>query len=283
MAELERRLEDLTSRIETAQKQQQVPTPPGSAESVVNTDGPVPPSPSLDHFRHECQPRFQHLFPPILSAEDRQAPIVPVLTPSRLSSDDVRQRTNSWNITNTIFGSSVSTPLTEVTPRASTVRVLDEDDKSLWPTGEDADVLLAGYRTIEHLYPFVVIPPGPGSDQVRQQRPFLWKAIMMEACRLDGPRQIALGNQLLKDISQAAYTKPQKSLDLLQALQILISWFHYNLNSFQMTNLLYLARSICMSLGLNEKGPGLLKERDHSSPSLEEMRAFAGTYYLVTV
>jgi hypothetical protein len=136
---------------------------------------------------------------------------------------------------------------------------------------------------MEHLFPFVVIPPGTGCDQLRLQRPFLWKAIMMEACHLDGSRQIRLGNQLLKDISEAAYTKPQKNLDLLQGLQILISWFHYNLNSFQMTNLLYLARSICMSLGLIEKGQGLMDETEQSSQSLEQMRAFAGTYYLVTV
>lgn len=105
---------------------------------------------------------------------------------------------------------------------------------------------------------------------------------MMEACHLDGPRQIALGNQLLRDITEAAFTKPQKSIDLLQGLQVLISWFHYNLNSFQMTNLLYMARSICMSLGFNEL-QGAVKQSEHSSHCLEQMRAFSGTYYLVTV
>ncbi|OIW33841.1 hypothetical protein CONLIGDRAFT_570391 [Coniochaeta ligniaria NRRL 30616] len=163
------------------------------------------------------------------------------------------------------------------------VSVSVADGSSLWPAGEDADTLLAGYRDMEHLFPFVVIPPGMSCDQIRQQRPFLWKAIMMEACHLDGPRQMALGNQLLKDITEAAYAKPQNSIDLLQGLQILISWFHYSLNSFQMTNLLYLARSICMSLGFNEKGQGLMRETEYSSQCLEQMRAFAGTYYLVTV
>ena len=47
---------------------------------------------------------------------------------------------------------------------------------------------------------------------------------MMEACLFDGPRQITLGNALLRDISEAAFTRPQKNLDLLQGLQLLIAW-----------------------------------------------------------
>lgn len=105
---------------------------------------------------------------------------------------------------------------------------------------------------------------------------------MMEACHHDGARQIVLGNQLFKDVTEAAYTRPHKNLDLLQGLQLLISSFHYNLNGFQMTNLLYLARSLCTSLGLNE-GQGIMKQGELSSQCLEQMRALAGTYYLVTV
>lgn len=56
------------------------------------------------------------------------------------------------------------------------------------------------------------------------------------------------------------------------------------MNSFQMTNLLYLARSICLSLGFNEAQRATPQEaRDYSSATLEEMRAYAGCYYLVTV
>jgi hypothetical protein len=135
---------------------------------------------------------------------------------------------------------------------------------------------------MEHLFPFAIVPPDMASDQLRQQRPFLWKAVMMATFNLDGLRQITLGNQLLRDIAEAATMKPQKGIDLLQGLHILIAWFHYNLNSFQMTNLLYLARSICVSLGLSESR-GMMKESDYTSECLEQMRGFAGTYYLVTV
>jgi hypothetical protein len=62
------------------------------------------------------------------------------------------------------------------------------------------------------------------SAQLREHRPFLWKAIMMQACLFDGARQIALGEDLLRDISETAFLRPRKSLDLLQGLQILICW-----------------------------------------------------------
>jgi hypothetical protein len=49
-----------------------------------------------------------------------------------------------------------------------------------------------------------------------------------------------------------------------------------------MVNLLFLARSITTSLGFAElKGPA--NQSGYDSESLEQMRAFAGTYYLVTM
>ena len=53
------------------------------------------------------------------------------------------------------------------------------------------------------------------------------------------------------------------------------------MNSFQITNLLFLTRSIAMSLGFTES-QAWTKQAEHTSGCLEQMRAFAGTYYLVT-
>jgi hypothetical protein len=157
-----------------------------------------------------------------------------------------------------------------------------------------------------HLFPFAVVPPDMTAAQMREQRPFFWKAIMMEACLFEGARQVALGNELLREVSQAAFVRPGKSLDLLHGLQLLIAWlvpcshycrsrsglltvvfgggvrYHYNLNNFQMVNLLFLARSITLSLRSAEP-KGLPDDGGYSSESLELMRAFAGTYYLVTM
>jgi hypothetical protein len=150
-----------------------------------------------------------------------------------------------------------------------------------------------------HLFPFAIVPPHLTSAQIREQRPFLWKGIMVEACLFDGARQILLGNELLREVSEAAFVKPEKSLDLLHGLQLLVAWlvsllnevgvginhsvrYHYNLNNFQMINLLFLARSISSSLGSVES-KSQLENGAYPSECLEQMRAFAGTYYMVTM
>jgi hypothetical protein len=58
--------------------------------------------------------------------------------------------------------------------------------------------------------------------------------------------------------------------------------YHYNVNSFQMANLLFLTRSITSSLGSVDSADRA-ENGAYSSESLEQMRAFAGTYYLVTM
>lgn len=54
------------------------------------------------------------------------------------------------------------------------------------------------------------------------------------------------------------------------------------MHSFQMTNMLFLMRSMCVSLGFSESQDAI-KQQEHSSTSLEQMRTFAGVYYLVTM
>jgi len=204
----------------------------------------------------------------------------------------------------TTAGSTDSSP-----GQLSSSKSQQQQSGPLWPDGDEAEALLGVYRRhMAHLFPFAVVPPHLSSAQMREQRPLFWKAIMMEAHLFDGPRQVALGNELLREISEAAFMKPQKNLDLLQGLQMLIAWlvpssvdlflerglwmltvvalgcfrYHYNLNNFQMVNLLFLARSITTSLGSAElKGPP--NQAGYDSESLEQMRAFAGTYYLVTM
>lgn len=261
-----------------------MPTPPESADRVPTKEhGPVSRVPCLEQSRPKpCQPRLQHIFPAAL--ETFPAGDIPAPMRSGPVAEDLRQRPSPWVLSD-MFAASTSDTLTQGTPGAATVSALQVTDQtSLWPAEPEAGAFLDEYRGRERLqlFPFVVIPPALGSVDLRQQRPFLWKAVMMEACHHDGARQIVLGNQLLKDVTEAAYTRPHKNIDLLQGLQILIWSFHYNLNSSQTTNLLYLARSLSTSLGLNE-AQGLTKQDECSSQCLEQMRALAASYYLVTV
>ncbi|KAK4227718.1 protein priB [Podospora fimiseda] len=161
-------------------------------------------------------------------------------------------------------------------------RIVEEENGQLnsWPEGEEAEELLNEYQKhIAHLFPFAVIPLSMTSRELREERPFLWKSVMVEACHHDGQRQIGLGQRMLREIAVAAFIKAETTLDLLQGVQVLISWFHFNIDKYQTTNLLYLMRSITTTLGFENSD----NENNWTSESLERMRAFAGTYYLATI
>ncbi|ETS85403.1 hypothetical protein PFICI_03428 [Pestalotiopsis fici W106-1] len=151
-----------------------------------------------------------------------------------------------------------------------------------WPEGEEAEKMLSRYRRVQmHIFPFVIIPSDTTSASLRLERPFTWKALMLQCCSNDGHRQHVLGKELLQEFSEALLTRPRKSLDLLQGLILFVAWHHAGLTSFQATNLLGLTRSLCLSLGIHE-GQVRELETDLGPLCLEKLRAFAGTYYLIT-
>lgn len=85
--------------------------------------------------------------------------------------------------------------------------------------------MLEWYKeTMAPLFPFIVVPPHMSSAELRRQRPFLWKAMVMAACFYDAPKQLLLGKALLCDIGQAAFGRPQAKLDLLQGVEMLVTW-----------------------------------------------------------
>lgn len=97
---------------------------------------------------------------------------------------------------------------------------------SWWPTPQEAAMLLEAYRTVHSpLFPFALVPAHMSSLELRQHRPFLWKAVMMVGCFLDGARQVKLGRELLGEIGQAAVVDGARNLDLLQGLQMLLAWW----------------------------------------------------------
>lgn len=212
----------------------------------------------------------------------------------------------------------------------------DVATENIWPTSEDAEITLSEFRNVMMpLFPFVIIPDFVSSEQLRCSRPMLWKAVMMAGCQLDGARQMVMGNQLLGELAAAAFLQPRRKLDTLQAVLILIGWFHYNINSFQLFNLIYLARAMCVSLSIssealpppafpqrrepagaepggNEPAAGGTYDNNHNAErgnvsgprdgnrngggfdssrqtthyppvALEQMRTFAGTFYLAAL
>ncbi|TEA19335.1 hypothetical protein C8034_v000745 [Colletotrichum sidae] len=292
VAELEKRLDELTTQLgATAQSGQSGTSGPvastrdrgGSDAMAPRSDtrtvplaasaSPLPITNSKKPTSARIPINCDHLFPPAEAPAEGASDTSPA--PSSSTLDD--HRTVSSNGHN------------------------DTASESPWPLNNELSVMLQIFRDdLQPLYPFVIVPPHMGPTQLMAERPYLWKGVMMAANYLDATRQVILGNELLNDIVQAAFTKPRKSLDVLQGLQLLIAWYHYNINSFQLTNLIFLARGMCISLGFKEnpisvkgKDKGIMidvqspeagrKTAEQRPTRLELMRAFAGCYYLNTL
>ncbi|KOS17646.1 hypothetical protein ESCO_002476 [Escovopsis weberi] len=152
----------------------------------------------------------------------------------------------------------------------------------VWPQPAEAETLLAQYHEVYGpLFPFIVLPGHLSAADLRRQKPFLWKAVMMASCFYDSTRQLRLGYELLGDITKAAYVDGVHSLDLLQGLLLMIGWFNVAFKSTQIINLLFLARSI--GVGLSSPGYQSSPPEGPKFGSLEHIRAYAGTYYLNTL
>ncbi len=267
VAELERRLEDLTARIESVQRPVPVsvvdPSPPDSNQyplpsyslgtagdsglprTISGTQIPIP-----SFGRNRWDSPFAHIFPernifeeppenqqqPAITDNDRFPPPTENTsppTPPRMISPQPATMTSTQP---TIVTSTQPTTITTGSMSSSPYQLpssqqpqqqqqQQQQGDSIWPQGDEAEASLNEYRKrLAHLFPFAVVPPHLSSTEMREQRPLFWKAIMMESCLFDAQRKAMLGKELLREISEAAFMNPQKTLDLLQGLQMLIAW-----------------------------------------------------------
>lgn len=233
MAELERRLEDLSARMESVQRQVPAPSPSNSDHyglpsisvgAPADPDDPLPPRnlsgtqvPMPTFGRDRWNSPFAHIFPErsIFDAqpEHHQPPAARAVSPSAPSGLTPALTTTSGSLTSSPYQQPYPQPLPQ------------QNYSDPWPQGEEAESLLGLYREkMGHLFPFAIAPPHLTSAQMREERPFFWKVVVLEACLFDGRRQAAMGDELLRELSEAAFVKAQNSIDLLQGLLMFIGW-----------------------------------------------------------
>ncbi|KAM0583401.1 hypothetical protein ACHAP6_008408 [Verticillium nonalfalfae] len=208
VAELEKRLNELTSQLHAAKTS---PAAATTTTTATTTSTVVPsssshPSPSV--ARPAAKPvgvPFGHLFPGAGAALD-PPPVAAAATVASPTSPE-------------------SLPSTQATPMPSDASSSARAREITWPTGAQADADLRLYRGVmQDLFPFVLPPPDMDAETLASARPFLFKGVVVVASHYDAYRQLVLGDRMLAEVAQAALTKPHKSLDLLQGLQLLVAW-----------------------------------------------------------
>ncbi|KAL8786357.1 MAG: hypothetical protein Q9213_002854 [Squamulea squamosa] len=178
------------------------------------------------------------------------------------------------------------------------------------PTHEYADVVdrkvldatLAGelfdhYRQMAKHMPLVVFPPDTPAGTIRKHRPILFLAILSIASGQDHPDiQLILAKEIMRTFADRIVYRGEKSLELIQALQVLTIWYWPEENRDAQTyQLIHMAAVMAIDLGLGRRAKGsqepyhaISKDQPKTKPSaqawaseaLESRRAWLGCYLL---
>jgi hypothetical protein len=81
-------------------------------------------------------------------------------------------------------------------------------------------------------FPFIQIPDGISVDELRSQKPWLCRTILMVAAQEERLVQQELGKQIVSEMASAILLRGEKSLDMLQSLCICNLWSVVDLYHF---------------------------------------------------
>ena len=111
-------------------------------------------------------------------------------------------------------------------PAAKNSVVTRRVPSQLEPDEHEVETLLLEFKkNLAEQFPFVVLDLDSTSQKLRHERPLLWKAIIVASSHSNSDRQMALGAILVEDLTMRLLLRAEKSLDLLQALLVLIAWY----------------------------------------------------------
>lgn len=127
---------------------------------------------------------------------------------------------------------SRKTPETAPRTRSASVIESDEGDKDIIDRGllniEAAENYLESFKSIltPH-FPFVVIPHQASAVQLREEKPFLFLAIMASASYENILLQRSLGAEVRRAVASRIILNGEVSFDLLQGLLVFLAWYAY--------------------------------------------------------
>jgi hypothetical protein len=116
--------------------------------------------------------------------------------------------------------------------RSTSVTESDDGDKDIIDRGilslEIAEKYLELFKSIltPH-FPFVVISPQVSAVHLRQDKPFLFLAIMSSASYDNMPLQRSLGAEVKRAVASRIILNGEVSFDLLQGLLVFLAWYAY--------------------------------------------------------
>ncbi|KAK7413663.1 hypothetical protein QQX98_007445 [Neonectria punicea] len=187
------------------------------------------------------------------------------------------------------FSAPTSLPGFHPFPTPTCTCVSETDDTDDPGPAESDEALLSIYRTrLSPQFPFVVISDGLTAIELQRSRPFLAKAIRMVASLRHRRSMWNQSRLLLRQISDAVFMGPDRSLDLLQSVIVFLGFFHYFCFAHgPFSSLAHLASSMIVDMRLdrprgkpaNQRLQGIDPEEPRAMLN-DERRAVLAVWYL---
>lgn len=169
----------------------------------------------------------------------------------------------------------------------------DVVDRKILDASTAAEIFSHYAQNMAKHMPVVVIPHGIKAGEIRRTKPTLFLAILSVASGQVHPNlQPTLTREILRVYAESIICKSEKSLELVQALQVSALWYWPETEGDQKCYLLvHMAAIMAIEIGMSKR-PRALKERSymvlkeysrskpHVTDSMESKRAFLSAYFL---
>ncbi|KAI4289649.1 MAG: hypothetical protein L6R35_001073 [Caloplaca aegaea] len=213
----------------------------------------------------------------------------PVLHSARKGSEMSYMRPDQPN------GNLSSVPSTSPQSTSPAHEYADVIDRKILDAALAAEIFEHYTRKMATHVPLVVVPPDTPAGSVRKHKPTLFLAILSVASGQEHPEiQRILAKEVMRAFADRIVYKGEKSLELIQAMQILTIWYWPEENRDAQTyQLVHMAAVMAIDLGLGRRAKSSrepyhalwkdyprTKSSAQASDSLESRRAWLGCYLL---
>ena len=169
----------------------------------------------------------------------------------------------------------------------------DVVDRKILDASTAAEIFDHYTQSMAKHMPVVVIPRGTKAGEIRRTKPTLFLAILSVASgQVHTHHQHTLTREILRVYADSIICKSEKSLELVQALQVSALWYWPETEGDGKCYLLvHMAAIMAIELGMGkrpkairERSHAILREHPRSKPpatdSMESKRAYLSTYFL---
>lgn len=190
-AQLEEKLDDLVSILRATQSSNQL-TPPSAPTSSFAASSSMALTSRLDSLAAAATSSTSQSLPSLMSSSIPNA-----------------------------FGHANSAEPASITSAAPDI---NETYQLPEPTPAEAEIYFSKFREWLKNFPFMILSPGTTAASLREERPFLWLAIM-NITTMSAPQQLLMKERVREEVATRVIINHERTMDVLLGLITYLAWY----------------------------------------------------------